>query len=651
MRGGFNSGLLAAMAAGLLQGSCLPASAGIFGESPDLAQAVSEGKLQPVEQRLPANPQIVQPVVRIGKYGGTLRLAVLGWNDLAWVERTMGNQSLVRWDPQWTQIIPNLAQSWTVNSNATEYVFHLRRGTRWSDGEPFTADDIVFWYEELFSTGIARPTVPCFFADGKPLRVEKRDDFTVVFRFDSPNGILLYGLASMQGDEPVSYPRHYLSRFDPRLKPDGLPALLKETGETNALRFFRRKFGSLLDNNPANRFRAAELPRLCAWQLVPGHGYGQTNTIEAVRNPYYWKMDTAGNQLPYIDRLVYTQVTNADEMVAMALRGEIDFGERELTSYGDLPQLQGHEKDGGFHFIRIVTDSGNLAVIGLNLTHRDPARRQLYQNKDFRIGLSYAINRDRIIREVLKQAGVPRQMAPLSESLLYHERLATQYTEYDIAKAGEYLDRAGLAKKDGKGWRTGPDGKKLTITAEVSVAHGIRIAAMQLVKEDWAAVGIDLVLQIEDSAKMSFNRMRNQHDAMVWSGDGGLDVVMDPRFYLPVSDESFFALPWGRWMVNPADNRGEKPPPEIQEQMQLYRRVKATADIVERQNLMMKVLDRTADFFPVIGLCTADDITGLVANRLHNVPAVMMTSGRSFLAPAPVNPCQFYLDPQEPAPP
>lgn len=622
----------------------LPASAGIFGEAPECARDVAAGTLPPVEQRLPPNPQIVQPVEAAGKYGGTLRMAVLGWSDLAWLDRTMGNESLVRWDPQWTQIVPNLAQSWTVNSNATEYVFQLRRGVRWSDGEPFTADDIVFWYEELFRSGIARPPVAWLQAGGRPVRVEKRDDFTVVFSFESPNGLLLYGLAGLQGDDPVSFPRHYLQKFHPRYNPDGLPKFLQDAGVTNWLRLFRNKIGSFDDKLPNNRARAPELPRLCAWQLLPSCGYGQTNRIEAVRNPYYWKVDTAGRQLPYIDRLVYAVASNAREIVSMALRGEIDLGERVMTSFENLPKLQGHEKEGGYHFMHVITDSGNLAAICLNQTHRDPVKRELYQNKDFRIGLSHAINRDRIIRDVLRQPGVPCQVAPRPESLMYNERLAKQYTEYDVAKAEDFLNRAGLDKKDGEGWRIGPDGNKLTITADISSAHGIRIAAMKLVKEDWAAVGIDLVLKLDDSGAMSGIRNRNQHDAMVWGGDGGLDVIMDPRFYLPISDESIFGIGWARWLMNPADSRAEKPPALVEEQMRIYRQVQATPDLPGRQQLMRRVLDLTAEQFPVIGLCTADDITMLVSDRLHNVPRVMMSSGRSFLAPAPANPCQFFLD-------
>lgn len=621
---------------------CLRAS--VYGEAPELAAAVAAGTLAPVERRLPENPQIVQPYESVGRYGGTLRLAMLGWSDIAWMDRTMGGESLVRWDPQWTRIVPNLAQSWTINSNATEYVFHLRRGVRWSDGAPFTADDIVFWNTAIFRGNLVRPAAPWLRANGDAVVVEKIDDYTVAFRYTSPNGVLLYGLAGLQGEEPVSYPRHYLGRFHPAINPAGLPVLLAEAGLTNWQDLIRAKLGLPRTEDQKSRWRAAELPRLCAWQLEPGFGYGQTNLIVARRNPYYWKIDTAGNQLPYIDRVEITIAGSAQDLLDLAFAGRIDLGERTLTTAENLPALRDRRAEGGYDFYRIVTDSGNLAAIYLNLNHRDPVRRALYQDRNFRIGLSHAIDRPRIIRDVLKQPGVPCQVAPRPESTLYHDQLAMQFTEHDLEKANEHLNQAGLSQRDNEGWRCDAKGHRLTIVAEIPETHVIRIAALRIVAQNWAEAGIQLQLKVEDVAQLLRNRARNLHDAAVWAGDGGFDVIMDPRNYLPVSDESMQAVLWARWANNALEPTAERPPPKVLEQLALYREVRASPSRAGREERMMRILDLAAQEFPVIGLCTADDITGLVSSRLRNVPPVMMSSGRSFLAPAPVNPCQFYFD-------
>lgn len=616
-------------------------------EIPLLAPDVSAGRLPPLAQRMPVNPAVVQPVDAIGRYGGTLHMAMMGAADLAWIDRTMGCESLVRWDPNWTCIVPNLAQSWEVNDDATAYVFHLRRGVRWSDGAPFTADDIVFWCEAIFLSGVSRPASPPVWmhAKGRPLRVEKRDDWTVVFRYDSPNSLLLHGLAGFQGDDPVSYPRHVLGRYHPAHNPDGLPQLLAAAGETNWVALMRRAIGMGAAVNPRTRWRVADLPRLTAWQVEAGYGFGATNEIRARRNPYYWKIDTAGRQLPYIDRIVFRQANSPAELVALATRGAIDLGERALTMPENLPALRAAQGTAGYRFNRIMTDSGNLAVIALNLTHRDPERRRLHRNLDFRIGLSHAIDRPRIVREVLGQPGVPCQMAPRPESPMYNDRLARQYTAFNRALANEHLDRAGLVRRDAGGWRLAPEGTPLVITAEVAVTHSVRIAALQRVKEDWAAVGIQTHILVEEVRELNSRRSANRHDAAVWSGDGGLDVVMDPRYYLPIGDESLQAIAWARWLNNPRDPLAEEPTEKVRRQMQLYRSVQMAVVPAERKKIMAEVLDLAADEFPVIGLCTADDITGLVKNDLRNVPTTMMSSGRSFPAPAPVNPCQFYFDP------
>ena len=122
-----------------------------YKESPLLADLVKAGKLPPVEQRLPANPLVVKPVDKVGKYGGTWRTALRGGQDDAWTTRIIGYDYLVRWDREWTTVIPYVAESWTSTPDATEYTFKLRKGMKWSDGKPFTADDIVFWVTDILN--------------------------------------------------------------------------------------------------------------------------------------------------------------------------------------------------------------------------------------------------------------------------------------------------------------------------------------------------------------------------------------------------------------------------------------------------------------------------------------------------------------------
>ncbi|WP_115850475.1 ABC transporter substrate-binding protein [Thermasporomyces composti] len=155
-------------------------------EAPSLARLVEAGELPPVEERLPKEPLVVEPVERIGTYGGTWRTAILGPADAAWIERTIGYDNLVRWDPDFTEVIPNLARAIETSPDGRVYTIQLREGVRWSDGEPFTADDLVFANEDVVKNEKLSPVPP-----ENPATFEKLDDYTVRITFERPNGLFL----------------------------------------------------------------------------------------------------------------------------------------------------------------------------------------------------------------------------------------------------------------------------------------------------------------------------------------------------------------------------------------------------------------------------------------------------------------------------
>src|SRR5262249_42005079 len=128
-----------------------PASAGQYQESPLFTDLVQQGKLPPVGHRLPDKPVVVQPVEKTGTYGGDWRPALLGGQDTAWLVRTLGYEHLMRWDREWKRSIPNIAESVDTNADATQFTFKLRKGLKWSDGQPFTADDVTFWYDDVLT--------------------------------------------------------------------------------------------------------------------------------------------------------------------------------------------------------------------------------------------------------------------------------------------------------------------------------------------------------------------------------------------------------------------------------------------------------------------------------------------------------------------
>jgi len=613
-----------------------------YHEAPMLADEVANGDLPPVDERLPVDPLVVEPLDSIGQYGGTWHMGMRGGEDLVWLTRTVGYIGLVRWSSDWTQVVPDLAASWDVNEDATEYDFHLREGLRWSDGVPFTADDIVFWYEDVITNPDLYVTPLAFMISGGEMGVvSKIDDYTVRFNFSAPNGLLLQRLASPnEGMFITATPKHYLSQFLPKYADSAtLDQMVKDAGVDNWAQLFFLRGGP---NNSADpRWKNPDLPVMTPWMSVIPAGPDATE-VSLVRNPYFYAVDTEGNQLPYIDNVHYSVGSDVETLVLEAINGEIDMQDRHIATVDNRSILTQNQEAGNYSFFETVPSSSNLAVIMLNMTNPDLVKREVYQNHDFRAGLSLAINRQEIIDLVYFGRGTPAQAAPRPESPLYNERLATQYTDYNPELANEYLDRV-LPNKDDQGFRLLPNGERLVIHVEVIPALTPEWASdLQLVQGYWADVGVDMDQIVEDRAVLYERKAANEHDAMIWAGDGGLEVTLEPRHYFPFSNESSYAEGWQYWYNNPNDERAIEPPDDVKHQMELYNQLKATVDQEQQNELMRQILDIAADQFYSIGIALPGNGYGIVKTNMHNVPAVMPASF-AYPNPGPTNTDTYYF--------
>lgn len=422
-----------------------------FHEAPSLAQLSAAGKLPKVEERLPKHPLVLRPVEGVGRYGGAWHTVLLPSGDTAWLTRTVEYDYLVSWKPDVKaftidDIVPNVAERFEIRDGGKEYVFYLREGLRWSDGHPFTADDLLFWYEDVYSNPEITPAQPTWLnVGGKPMKVVKLDDYTVSFQFAVPNGLFLQNLATPSGSTFTNYPAHYMKQFHKKYNPQVSQEVKK------------RKLNTWVDlfNLMATAYSNPDKPVLYAWRYRSAYGAESTTQFVAERNPYYWKVDPEGNQLPYLDRVVYRLVEKPEVMVLMALNGELDFQDRHINALPNKPVFYRNQQKGGFHFVDEVPSSMNTAIIALNLTTRNKTLRQVFNDVNFRIGLSHAINRQEIIDVLYVSQGEPWQAAPRRESPFFDEAMAKQYTEHDPEKANAYLDKV-LPRKDGRGRRLGP---------------------------------------------------------------------------------------------------------------------------------------------------------------------------------------------------
>ena len=255
-------------------------------EAPALAKLVSEGRLPALAQRLPAAPLVIN-AEKVGAYGGALRRGLRGSADHNGILRMVGNQGLVRWNLAFTEVLPNVAERWEVNATSTEFVFHLRKGMRWSDGRPFTADDVVFAIEDCAKNPELYKSVPSQLTiGGKPCQVTKVNEDTVKFTFASSYALFLEQLATPLGQHPTLFPKHYCSQFHPKYNPKAAEQA-KAANLSDWAALFRARCGDI--EIPARWGNAAK-PTLDPWVISEPYTGGATRVVME-RNPYFWQVD------------------------------------------------------------------------------------------------------------------------------------------------------------------------------------------------------------------------------------------------------------------------------------------------------------------------------------------------------------------------
>jgi peptide/nickel transport system substrate-binding protein len=608
-------------------------------ESPMLTELVEAGELPPLEERLPveADRLVVDGPDGLGVFGGTYKGAVLGQGDAPWLERMIGYEPLLRADPQIEEIIPGVVKEIEVNDDGTEYTIHMRHGMRWSDGEPFTADDIMFTMEDVYANTDIHETFPNELnSDGVPATAERIDDYTVKLIFPAPRGDFLNTasrVAQWWGNLSF-YPKHYMQQFLPEYNPDA-EEVAADAGFGNWAEYWEDRREAW--TNP-------DKPVLYAWRIVDPINTG--NRVVAERNPYYWKVDSGGAQLPYIDRLEFEIVQEEEVMLLKGTNGELDFHARHFNSDANKPVLAEGREGGDYDFVTVQTTVMNRMIIALNLNHKDDELREIFQNKDFRIGLSHAIDRQDIIDTVYQRQGEPWQGAPHRESEFFDEEFAKQYTEYDVDLANQHLDAAGLTERDGGGFRLKPSGGRLRFNLDVTTLFPEWANAADLVRQYWAEVGVDM--QVNPVERTLFYERKeagaNDFDASVWAGDGGLKVEMlEKRWWFPSTNESNYAVRWADYYgTRGAGEQADEPPADVLRQMELDWQRLLEPDPEVQKDLFRQILEISKEQFYVIGIASATDGYGIVKNNLRNV--LEYPDSFLYLTPGPINIPTWYYD-------
>jgi ABC-type dipeptide/oligopeptide/nickel transport system permease component/ABC-type transport system substrate-binding protein len=601
-----------------------------------LAELVREGRLPPVARRTGPEPVVMEGVDGIGRYGGTWNRLANSFDDLRTIYWRLSGANLVRWSPQGYPIVPHVAKSWEVAADFRSYVFELRRGMRWSDGQPVTADDIVYWYEQEVQYFNVQPKF--LRAGASQGRVSKVDERRVRFEFSQPNPLFLERLAStgMNHEDHTEHilPAHYLRKYHPVL------------GDQELIRRTREAFGlasPVAVYKKVKHYLNPEHPRLWPWVIrTPHPAVPQT----LVRNPYYWAVDTQGNQLPYLDRLVLDVRPNHLIAVAAA-NGELSMQDRHIR-YDSHTLLLGEAARHGYEVYHWKPGTQSLFTIFPNLNRRiDPrrpetaAKHRLLNEARFRQALSLAINRRDIIEAEFHGQGEPAQIAPPPDSPYHHARLMHSYTAYDPAEAGRLLDELGLTGRDGEGFRTLPGGGRMTFV--LNTTDYTTDAPAQFVIDDWARVGVRVLLRSRARRLFEQEKLTYEHDFTVWTGESEFYPLVEPRNFVPTYFESFYAPGFGWWYQygglhgDPAARRPNAiaPPPghPLRRAMELLDEANLLTDEAGRIARFHAVQEIAADHVWTISIATPPPQLVVVRNGFRNVPRTALF-GANFQSPA-----------------
>lgn len=610
---------------------------GQYNEAPMLAELVAKGELPPVDQRLPTSPTLIEVVDQTGNYGGVLRRGFKGVSD-RWGPTKVQDSSLIRYDLSLTKH-PDLIDSWETNEDATAWTLHLREGLKWSDGTAFDSSAFTWWAENVLHNSTITLAPPVNFSTGNPrvsMTVEAPDAYTVVFKFANPKPLFI---DFMSRDQPFA-PGHYMEQFHMDLTTDkaGLEAKIKEAGFESWDQYYRD------DRN--TWYLNPDRPTVGPWRAVNALS---EPLFFMERNPYFHQVDAAGNQLPYIDKVNHRLFDVTDVLNLWITSGEIDFQARHVD-IANFTLFKEGEDAGNYQVAVGPTSNGQT----LSINHAGPNERlsQFFQNRDVRIALNLAIDRDAINELVYDGLGTPRQASPTAQSPQYHEGATTAYATYDLAQANEILDGLGYTEKDSDGFRLWNDGSGEIISF---IFEGIDETGTpgsdtaQLVMQQLAEVGIKATYKAVERSLYEEHYTANVQDATWWgAGHEILPFLSHSNYYIGELLDRPWAGAWGRWFRDNNDPNGAPPPDGhfLWKQWDLWSQALVEPDEAKRNELFKQILDIWAEEIPVVGI--VGELPGpiVMSRELRNVaedyPIQDATRDESL-----VNPAQLFWETPE----
>jgi peptide/nickel transport system substrate-binding protein len=566
--------------------------------------------LPPVAERVPEEPLVVDLEAlgkEVGAHGGDLETLIPRAKDIRLIN-VWGYARLVGYDENF-ELQPDILKA-VDEEDGRVFTFHLRKGHKWSDGAPFTAEDFRYYFEEIASNPELTPTPPPFLlAGGKMPTFEVIDETTVRYTWDQPNPRFLPALA-LARDPFIYRPAHYLKQFNPAYGDEEAIKAQAAAAKVRSWAALHNLKDEMYDGTNT------DLPSLQPWVVTPS---ATDRRFVMVRNPYFHRVTSAGQQLPYIDRVVMS-VVDGSLIATKVQAGEADLQARGLA-FADLAVLKKGEASRNYSVRLWPQANASAMAIYPNLTVKDPVLRELFRDKRFREALSLGVDRDLVNRVLYFGLGKPSANVVLPESPLYADDV-TGVTTYDIARASELLDEIGLTKRNNDGIRLLPDGRPLELIVETAGEEAIEVDALELIKDSWREMGIAMYPRPSQRDVLRNRAFSGELAMSIWHGyDNGIPSAdMPPDERIPLSTDYLTGPAWGAF-ASSGGTSGEKPDfdPAIK-LMELYDVWLSTADEEKRAAAWEAILKVHADEVLTIGTVEGVIQPVVVRNTLGNVP-------------------------------
>jgi ABC-type dipeptide/oligopeptide/nickel transport system permease component/ABC-type transport system substrate-binding protein len=594
---------------------------GIGDEPPLLAPLVDDGELPPLADRLPDEPLVLRGVEGVGRYGGTLLRAATSPGDVNVISWRLSYAAPVRWTAGGDDIVPHVAKSLTTDDGGRTWTFTLRDGHRWSDGHPLTSGDVLYWWNhEILDDTLGGEPPHWILNGGEVPTFERVSDTIYTVRYETPNNLFREMVASF-GHQMFNSPKQYKEPFHPTL---GDPEVIAEQQRAFSLPSPRAVYAHLSGTfNP-------EHPRLWPW-IYREHRSNPPQVF--VRNPYYFAIDEAGRQLPYVDRVQF-DLRREDLIPLDAAAGRLSMQSRHLR-FGDWSEYATRALEGLIRLLAWQNASGSDYLVYPNLNRRVEAdkpetawKAKLLNERDFRRALSLAVDRKEIIAAEYKDLTRPSQIAPGPGSPYHDESLAMLNAQHDPAEAERLLDGLGLKRQGGGGgMRTFPDGSPMVWFVDYTPFTGR--GAADFIVDQWASVGLRVVGRERSRSLLNLGLRGRTIDLMIWSGESDFAPLVSPRNFVPHTNQSFYAPGWGNWHSmgghggRQVETKQAFPPPQdspAMRAMDLYAKARTVEDEAERIAIFKEMWRIAAEEVWTINVSTAPPVPVVVDPDLRNVP-------------------------------